>query len=144
MKITQIMSRQVECVEEQDTVVTAAAKMRDLDVGALPVVDSTEQLSGIVTDRDIVLRAIAEDRDASKTTVGQIMTSGAITCKSDESVVQVAGLMEDNQVRRIVVVDDSDKAVGIVSLGDIAVKNDDMELAGEMVERISKSATAAG
>ncbi len=139
MKVRDIMSSNIEYVSEQDDASTTARKMRDIGVGAMPVVNDQEQLSGIVTDRDIVVRAIAEGRDPVMTPIREIMTPGAISCSADMTVEEAAELMEAEQIRRLVVVD-TDAAVGILSLGDLAVKTPGSNLAGEAVAEISKPA----
>lgn len=139
MRVRDIMSSNIEYVSEQDDASTTAQKMRDIGVGAMPVVNDQEQLSGIITDRDIVVRAIAEGKDPVMTPVKDIMTLGAISCSADTTVEEAARLMEAEQVRRLVVVD-ADAAVGMLALGDLAVKNPGSGLAGEAVAEISKPA----
>lgn len=138
MNIGQIMSPKVEYVREEDTAVTASITMRNLDVGALPVIGKENQLSGIITDRDLVVRGVAAGRDPATTAVREIMSPGAFTCRADQPVELAAKLMESNQVRRLVVVDNTNNAVGMVSLADIATKTEGKELAGEVTEEVSK------
>ncbi|MFO7949925.1 MAG: CBS domain-containing protein [Candidatus Fermentibacteraceae bacterium] len=140
MQVREIMTPDVEHLTHNDTAVTAARKMRDIDVGALPVMDDRGQLAGIVTDRDIVVRSVAEEADPSQVKVGEIMTGGAVSCPEEQSVDEAARTMEREQIRRLVVVDKNNIATGMVSLADIAVKTADEELAGEAVEEISKPA----
>lgn len=140
MKVTEIMTPSMEYVTEQDSLVGAARKMRDINVGAVPVKDAQNRLSGILTDRDVVVRGIAEGKSPNDTTVKDVMTTGAISCPAEQSVEEAAKLMEKEQVRRLVVIDDNNSAVGMLALGDIAVKSPGKELAGEAVEEISKPA----
>lgn len=143
MKVKDVMSPGIEYVAENDSAATAAQKMRQADVGSLPVKDGQDRLSGIVTDRDIVIRAVAEGKDPGTTKVGEVMTAGAVTCPAEQTVEQAAKLMEEKQIRRLIVVDDRNQAVGIVAVADIAVKVPGKELAGEAVEEISKPAQPA-
>jgi len=137
MKLKEIMTNDVEVIHPTDTLQTAAQKMRDRDIGFLPVCDG-ERLIGVLSDRDIIVRALAEGMD-SKTMVGQdLITSPAIYCFDDQNVDEAAKLMHDNQIRRLVVLNPDDKRmVGVVSLGDLAVSVDD-KLSGEVLQSISE------
>jgi predicted transcriptional regulator len=95
-------------------------------------------LVGILTDRDIVIRAIAEEIDPEKTLVSDIMTSGVISCAADQAAEEAAAVMADDKVRRLVVVDDEDSDVGIISLGDVTVKGTGRETAGATLDKISR------
>jgi CBS domain-containing protein len=117
----------------------AAEKMKLLNVGFLPVREGT-RLAGLVTDRDIVIRGLAEGLDPDSTSVKDIISSEIVYCYDDDSVEDAARLMEDNQIRRLIVVNHDQTPVGIVSIGDIAVKSGQEELAGEILERISEPA----
>jgi CBS domain-containing protein len=114
--------------------------MRDLNVGPLPVCGSDDRLAGMITDRDIIVRAVAEGKDPRATPVREIMTPNVVYCFEDQDVHDAAALMEDNQIRRLVVLNHGKRLVGIVSLGDIAVHtaDDQFQLAGEALERISE------
>ncbi len=140
MKVKEIMSSTIEYMTDKESTATAAQKMRDVAVGALPVVDDEGRMVGIVTDRDIVVRAVAESRDPVATTVREVMTPRALSCPADAEVEEAASLMEKEQIRRLIVVDADNKAVGMLALGDIAVKSPGQKLAGEAVEEISKPA----
>jgi CBS domain-containing protein len=120
MKVSQIMTARARCIAADNTLVEAAGLMRQLDVGALPVCD-LDRLIGMVTDRDIVLRGVADGRDANSATVSEVMSQGAFHIYADQSVEEAAELMEDKQVRRLPVLDRQKRLVGIVSLGDLAV-----------------------
>ncbi|MFW5871299.1 MAG: CBS domain-containing protein [Verrucomicrobiota bacterium] len=143
MKVTEIMTRTVEYVTEKDMLNRAAQKMKNINVGAVPVTDDRNQLSGILTDRDIVVRAVAENKDTSITPVSEVMTSGVVSCPVEQTVEEAAKLMEEQQVRRLLVVDGNNNVVGLLSLGDIAVKCPHEELAAEAVEEVSKPAQPA-
>jgi CBS domain-containing protein len=137
MKLKEIMTIDVEVIDPTDTLQTAAQKMRDRDIGFLPVCDG-ERLIGVLSDRDMIVRALAEGMD-SKAIVGrELITSPAIYCFDDQSVDEAAKLMHDNQIRRLVVLSPDDKRmVGVVSLGDLAVNVDD-KLSGEVLQSISE------
>ena len=138
MKVSEIMSTPIEEIMDNDTVIRAARKMRDLDVGVLPVKSEGNVLAGILTDRDIVIRAIAEELDPEKTLVSDIMTSGVISCPADQTADDAADVMADAKVRRLVVVDEEDNVVGIISLGDGAVKATRRQTAGAPIHKIPR------
>ena len=137
MKLKEIMTSDIEVIHPTDTLQTAAQKMCDRDIGFLPVCDG-ERLIGVLSDRDMIVRALAEGMD-SKAIVGRdLITSPAIYCFDDQSVDEAAKLMHDNQIRRLVVLRPDDKRmVGVVSLGDLAVNVDD-RLSGEVLQSISE------
>lgn len=137
MQVQEVMTRQVECVSPDTSLSEAARKMRDLDVGPMPVCEG-EQVVGILTDRDIAIRAVAEGLDPNSTTAGEIMTRGVSSCFEDQEVGEAASLMQDKQIRRLVVLNHGGQLVGIVSLGDLAVRSGDDERSGETLERISE------
>jgi predicted transcriptional regulator len=110
--------------------------MRDEDTGAIPIVED-EQLCGIVTDRDIVIRCIAEGKDPAEITVDQILSEDLETIDPDADVQEAADLMARKQIRRLPVVEEG-CLVGVVSLGDIAVKHEDEQAAGEALQEVSQ------
>jgi len=138
MKVSEIMSTPIEEIMDNDTVIRAARKMRDIDVGVLPVKSEGNVLVGILTDRDIVIRGLAEELDPEKTPVSDIMTSGVISCPAEQTAEDAATVMTDAKVRRLVVVDEQDNVVGIISLGDVAVKGTGRETAGAAIDKISQ------
>jgi CBS domain-containing protein len=135
MLIKDIMTRGVETVSPQTTLQEAAARMKTLDVGPLPVCDG-DRIEGMVTDRDIVVRGIAEGRDPRTTKVSDVMTRDVATCKESDDVKVAARTMKDKQIRRLLVVDDKQKVSGIVSLGDVAVEGND-KMSGDVLEKVS-------
>jgi len=137
MKIREVMTRAVESVRPDQTLQEAAAKMKSLDVGPMPVTEG-DRLVGMLTDRDIVVRAVADGRDARTTKVRDAMTSDVVCCKEDDDVEDAATKMKDRQIRRIVVVDAQQRLAGIVSLADIAVNTSDEKMSGRIVEEVSK------
>jgi len=136
MKLKEFVNSRVETVEPGDTLQRAAEKMRELDVGSLPVCDH-EKLVGMITDRDITIRAVAKGTDPAATTVREIMTPEALWCLEDEDVEEAARIMKENQVRRIMVLNEAHELVGITSLGELATVTGDRLLAGETLESVS-------
>ena len=143
MKIKEVMTSGVECVRPETTLQEAAAKMKSLNVGPLPVCEGDRPV-GIVTDRDIVVRAISEGRDPRTTRIQDVMTRDVVTVKETDDVMDAARLMKDRQIRRVVVVNASKQVCGIVSLGDIAVDTHDDKMSGDVLEKVSTDAVAAG
>jgi len=138
MKVQEVMTRGVECIGPDTKMDEAARRMRDLDVGSLPVCGDQDKLVGIVTDRDIVVRGIAHGKDPKTTAVRDAMTPNIHYCFADQDVEEAARLMKDKQIRRLAVLDRDKRLVGIVSLGDLAVDTGDELLAGEALEAISE------
>ena len=137
MKVKEIMTRQVEVIHPTDTLQTAAQKMKLYDIGFLPVYDGDE-LIGVVSDRDIILRALAEGLDPKVTVGREIVTSPVIFCYDDQSVDDAAHLMNDNQIRRLVVLSrDNKQMVGVISLGDLALNVND-KVSGDVLQSISE------
>lgn len=134
-KIKDIMSSEVECCTLLDNVYEVAVKMRDWDVGAIPIVDD-EKLVGMITDRDIAIRGVAEKRPGS-TKVEDIMSDVLITVSPETTSKEAAELMARHQIRRLPVVE-GDKLVGIVSLGDFAVRKLTDSQAGMALSEISE------
>ena len=135
MQIRELMTRDVQLLSANDTIRNAARQMRDLDIGSLPVADG-DRLVGYVTDRDLVVRALAEDR-GSDTTVREVMTDRVLYCFEDDSVEDVAANMADNQVRRLPVLNRDKRLVGIIALADLATEGDD-EAAEDALEGVSR------
>ena len=118
MKVSEIMTKEVRCVTPDTSLKQAAEIMRDINVGSLPVCDDSG-IMGIVTDRDIVVRSVAENKIAESETVKNIMTYNAATVSPSMHAEEAAKLMAKNRIRRIPVVENQ-AVVGIVSLGDLA------------------------
>ena len=136
MQIKQIMTKGVEVIRPDDTLQEAARKMKSNDIGPLPVCDG-DRLLGMITDRDIIVRATAEGRDPKTTPVKDAMTPDVVYCYDDQDVEEAASLMKERQLRRLVVLNRNKKLVGILSLGDIASDTDE-ELSGEILGRVSE------
>ena len=137
MKAEEIMSRNPRTVTPETAVVEAARLMKSEDVGVLPVVESesSRRLVGIVTDRDIAIRVVAEGRTSA--TVRDAMSTGVRTCKQDDDLKTVMQLMASEQVRRVPIVDDRGELVGIVSQADIVLEGDDKR-AEETIEKLAQ------
>jgi CBS domain-containing protein len=136
MKVGQVMTSDVITIGPEATLTEAARRMRGLDIGPLPVADGG-RLVGMLTDRDIAVRATAEGRDPQDTRVSDVMTRDVVCCFEDDDVLQAARAMAQYRKRRLVVVDGAGRVVGIVSLGDLALRARN-ELAGEALEAISQ------
>lgn len=134
-KVHEIMTTDVECCTLLDNMYEVAVKMKEWDVGAIPIVDN-EKLVGMITDRDIVLRGVAEKNPGS-TKVEKIMSSEMITISPDATSEQASTLMAEHQIRRLPVVE-NEKLVGIVSLGDFAIRKLSDEQAGKALSEISE------
>jgi CBS domain-containing protein len=136
-----IMTTGVDCASTTDTLVQAARKMRDLEVGALPICGEDNRLAGMITDRDIVVRGLAEGRNPDTTKVGDFAEGKPVTIGADDSVEQALATMSKHGVRRLPVIDGHD-LVGVVSQADVA-RNLPEDKVGDLVEAIS-SAPANG
>ncbi|MDP1954342.1 MAG: CBS domain-containing protein [Polaromonas sp.] len=135
--VTDVMTRNVRTLTPSDTVAQAAKAMLELNVGVIPVCEG-DKLLGMVTDRDIVIRAVAQGLDGN-TPLAKVMTANVRTAKQTDDLDQVLADMAASQIRRLPVVDASDRLVGIISIGDIAVKGQDEEDVGESLGEISAS-----
>jgi CBS domain-containing protein len=140
MQVKDVMTKGAECVTPSTSLQEAASKMKTLDVGPLPVCEG-DQLVGMLTDRDITVRATAEALPPRLGQVRDVMTPDAVYCFEDQDVQEAAGLMQEHQVRRLVVLNRDKRLVGIVSLGDLAVETGDEKLAGETLEQVSEPAS---
>lgn len=118
MQVQELMTKNVKLIDSSATLVEAAEVMRDEDVGALPVGEGGRPI-GMLTDRDIVVRALAEYKDPAQTTVREVITPRVTTIYADRDVNEAAELMAKDQVRRLLVIDHRQAPVGILSLGDI-------------------------
>lgn len=137
MQVKEIMSREVEVIHSHIPVQAAAVRMKTLNVGMLPVRDA-DRLVGMLTDRDIVVRAIAGGMDPSKTKVEDILTPDVIYCFEDQDVGEAAKLMQEKQIRRLIVLNRDKRLAGILSVGDLAVQTSSDKLTGETVKHVSQ------
>ena len=135
MKVREIITPDPEVIHPDATICEAARKMRQYDVGMLPVCDG-DRLVGAVTDRDLAIRATAEGLDPLKTPVREIMTPGMHYCFEDDDLASLARIMEDRQIRRLPVLNRSKRLMGIVSVGDLALRTHDEHLVEEVLEHV--------
>jgi CBS domain-containing protein len=137
MQIKQVMTRGAEIIGPDATIASAAQRMRDFDIGLLPVCEA-DRLIGVVTDRDITVRATANARDASTTTVREVMTHQVFYCFEDQPIDEAASLMERRAVRRLLVLGADMRLAGILSVDDVARAIGQARLAGEIVEHATQ------
>lgn len=140
MIASEIMTTNPECCVPTDSVMTAAQIMKTEDVGPIPIVQDKEdkKLTGIVTDRDLAIKVVAEARDPKTTPVEEVMSEGLVTCRENDDVRSVLKLMEENQLRRIPVVDKNDRLQGIIAQADVATRLGNTRTAGEVVQQVSQ------
>ncbi len=119
MQVKDVMTKGIACVDAKSSAADAARKMKDQNVGTIMVIDN-DQLTGIVTDRAIVTKAVAEKKDPSQVSVTNIMTKEIIGCRESDDVMDAIKTMGENKIRRMPVINDQDQLVGVVSLADIA------------------------
>ncbi|MBR3163095.1 MAG: CBS domain-containing protein [Clostridia bacterium] len=131
MKVKECMCNEVFSCSPSTTVYDAAKIMQTKHVGCIPVCDNQNCMIGVITDRDLVLRCIANDKNAKDTPISDIMTTNVWTCKPDDEMTNAQSKMGNEQIRRLPVVDNNGKVVGMLTLGDLA-KND-MELGQDEV-----------
>lgn len=126
LRAADVMTDNPETVTADTPLMEAARKMRELDVGIIPVVESesSRRLRGVITDRDIAVRAVAEGKDANSTTVGDVMTSRVQTCNKNDTLRDVMEVMESEQVRRVPITDREGRLVGIIAQADVAMDVD--------------------
>jgi CBS domain-containing protein len=137
MKVTDVMTRNARTIQSSDTVKHAAETMQSLSVGALPVFEGDKE-SGMITDRDIVVRCLASELNPQHTSVGEIMSKGVKSIAQEATVEEALRMMEQFQIRRLLVKDRGGAVVGVVSLGDLALAVN-KELAGEALHEVSQS-----
>lgn len=132
----EVMTPDVHTISPEATIEEAAQEMRDGDFGVMPVGEDDELL-GVITDRDITIRAVAEGRGPD-TAVRDVMSEGVVWAYEDDSVENAAQIMSDRQIRRLPIVDADQRLVGIVALGDFAVEDSEVESVAEAISEISK------
>jgi CBS domain-containing protein len=137
MKIKDIMTQNVECVWPDDTLQEAALKMKEMEIGPLPVCDR-DRIVGMLTDRDITIRGVARGCDPLTTMVRDVMTREVIHCYEDEEAEAAERLMQARQVRRVLVVNRDEQLVGILSLGDLAAETGNPQRVGEVLQDVSE------
>ena len=139
MKLKDILTKNPKIIGPDAMICEAGRLMKQCDIGMLPVCDG-ERLVGAITDRDLVVRAVADGYDPLKTKVSDVMTPGICWCFEDQSLEEVARLMEEKQIRRIAVLNRNKRLVGIASLGDFALRSKDEHLTEELLECVSQPA----
>jgi CBS domain-containing protein len=139
MRLGEVMTRNVEVIGVTAPLIEAAAKMKELDIGLIPICDG-EELKGTLTDRDITIRATAEGRNPSKTKVSEIMSTDLAYCFEDQEIEEAVSLMEARQIRRLPILSREKRLVGIVSLGDLAVHSGENEMVGDTLKEVSRPA----
>jgi CBS domain-containing protein len=139
MRAADVMTDNPECVTPETSLADAARKMRDLDVGIIPVVESetSKRLRGVLTDRDIAIRAVAEGKDANATRVMEVMTTQVETCNKNDSLRDVLAVMEREQVRRVPITDREGRLVGIIAQADVATEVDTPQGQRRFAETVS-------
>jgi CBS domain-containing protein len=135
MKVKDAMHKGAEWVDPQTPIANVAQRMRDLDIGAIPVGEN-DRLIGMVTDRDIACRGVADGKDCSRLTARDVMSKGILYCRDGEELEDAMRIMEQKKVRRLPVINDSKRMVGILSLGDVAHAASH-ELSGEVTTAVS-------
>jgi CBS domain-containing protein len=139
MTCNEIMTSNPECCVPSDSVMKAAQLMKSEDVGPIPIVadKDSKKLTGIVTDRDLAIKVVAEARDPKATQVEDVMSEHLITCYETDDVEKALKLMQDHQLRRIPVVDKSDHLLGIIAQADVATRLGSLRATGKVVEQVS-------
>ena len=137
MTVRDVMTENAECTRPDATLQDAAARMKALDVGVLPVCDG-DRLVGMLTDRDITIRSVAAGHDPGRHLVAEAMTRDMFYCFDDQEISDVTRLMKERQIRRVPVLSRSKRLTGIVSLGDLALELNNDSMVGGTLERISE------
>jgi CBS domain-containing protein len=135
MRVADVMTADVQVASPSDTVAQVARRMSEIDSGVMPIVEG-DDIVGLITDRDIVIRVVGENRD-SEIPVSEVMTTSVETCRASDKLKDAARRMAELQIRRLLVVDDEGKLAGVLSLGDVA-REHSARAVGETLEDISE------
>jgi CBS domain-containing protein len=140
-KCNEVMTKNPVCCLQNDTVLKAAELMKSENVGSIPVIENeqTQKLIGIVTDRDLTLKIVAEGRDPKSMKVDAVMTHKVVTCRAEDDLQKALDAMAEHQLRRIPIVDANHRVVGIIAQADVATRVDQPEKTAEMVKEISQT-----
>jgi CBS domain-containing protein len=140
-KCNEVMTKNPVCCLPNDMVAKVAQLMKSKDIGPVPIIENeqTKKLVGIVTDRDLALKIVAEGRDAKSTKAEEVMTRKVVTCRGEDDVQKALDAMSEHQLRRIPVVDNDNKIVGIIAQADVATRVDQPAKTAEVVKDISQS-----
>jgi CBS domain-containing protein len=138
MRIHDVMTKAAVCTPPDASIQQAAERMKDLDVGALPVCEN-DRFVGMITDRDIAIRSAADGHNPRMEHVRDVMTPELVYCFEDEDTVEAAKLMREKQIRRLPVLNRDKRLVGMITLGDIAKETGDRESTGKTMEKIAEA-----
>lgn len=141
MKCNEVMTKNPVCCLPNDNVVKAAQLMKVADIGSIPIIETelTKKIVGMLTDRDLALKIIAEERDPQSTKVEEVMTRKVVTCRTDDDLQKALDLMAEHQLRRIPVIASDNRIIGIIAQADVATRLDQPEKTAAMVKEISES-----
>jgi len=141
-KCSEVMTKNTVCCLPNDTVSKVAQLMKSEDIGPVPIIENeqTRKLVGIVTDRDLAVKVVAEGRDPKSTKAEQVMTINVVTCRAEDDLQKALDAMSSHKLRRILVVDKNEGVVGIIAQADVATRGDQPEKTAAVVREISKSA----
>jgi CBS domain-containing protein len=142
MKIKDVITLNPLCIGPDDLLTEAAAEMKAWNIGWLAVCEN-DRLIGILTDRDVTIRAVAEGYDPKTTSVREVMSREVFSCFDDQMIDDAAQIMEDHQVRRLPVLNRDNNLVGVITLGDLAVRAREAYLAGQVLMRVAATAQTA-
>jgi CBS domain-containing protein len=137
--VRDIMTRDPACLKEKDSVVEAARIMKREDTGVVPIVDDNRKLVGMITDRDVVVRLVAEGRNPLDCKVSEAMTKHVRSVEDDATVDDILSIMRSANVRRVPVCDRDDHIVGVVSMADLAIETQEKGKVGDVVQDISEA-----
>ena len=140
-KCNEVMTKNPVCCLPNDMVAKVAQLMKSKDIGPVPIIENeqTKKLVGIVTDRDLALKIVAEGRDAKSTKAEEVMTRKVVTCRGEDDVQKALDAMSEHQLRRIPVVDNDNRIIGIIAQADVATRVDQPAKTAEVVKDISQS-----
>ncbi len=139
MQVAEVMTQDPVTIEVGATILDAAKKMRDQDCGILPVMDGSKVV-GVITDRDIVIWVVAAEKKPDTTILSEIMSTELVTCAPDEELENIADRMSISDVRRLVVLDDRERLVGIVSIHDLMLNTGDETVTDEVIHHVLRYA----
>jgi CBS domain-containing protein len=140
-KCNEVMTKNPVCCLPNELVAKVAQLMKSKDIGPVPIIENeqTQKLVGIMTDRDLALKIVAEGRDAKSTKAEEVMTRKVVTCRGEDDVQKALDAMSEHQLRRIPVVDNNNRIVGIIAQADVATRVDQPAKTAEVVKDISQS-----
>jgi CBS domain-containing protein len=141
MQAKDLMTRSVQCISPQTRICDAAQMMKLLDVGFLPVCEN-DRLIGTITDRDIVLRLVADGRNVTNSKASDIVTNDVFWCYEDQTADEVCDFMSQKEIRRVLILNRNKRLVGVLSIGDLAKRGEDQK-AGKAIKEITEAPPAA-